>query len=491
MAPATATPGHLVESHLFIVLGATSDLLRRKLLPALYHLRSEGLLKCRFRLLGVSRQAELDDTAFRTLAREALMEAGLFQEGTAAAWCDDCLYFQSLGAGGREDYQALAHRLRALEQEHRLPGHRVWYLALPPTAFERAITGLGEAGLHQGPGWTRLVVEKPFGQDLATARQLNAQVHRYFEESQVYRIDHYLGKETVQNLLIFRFANAIFEPLWHRNLVKSVQITVAESLGVEQRAGYYDQVGAVRDMMQNHLTQLLTLTAMEAPVAFDAEAIRNEKARVLRAIAPLRSEQATFGQYAPGAINGREVPGYRQEPGVAPDSRTETFAALKLYIDNWRWQGVPFYLLTGKRLPSRFTQIAVTFQCPPVWVFQPHSFTCDANVLVLTLQPDEGFDLRFQVKAPGEPLSLKSQRLRYRYAEAFAPLPDAYETLLLDIMAGDQTLFVRADEVEWAWRLFDRLVNDPPPTLFYSAGTWGPPAAERFLEWPDPTVLYQ
>jgi glucose-6-phosphate 1-dehydrogenase len=484
---------HRVDPHIFVVLGATSDLMRRKLLPAIYHLRHKGAVTQPLFLLGCSRKKDLGDEGFRTLAQEALVQAGVPPQGPSSPWCDECLYFQTLEPGSPEDYQALAARLRALEQKLHLPGNRVFYLALPPTSFADAIRGLGQAGLNQGPGWTRLVVEKPFGRNLNTAQELNELIHRHFDEAQVYRIDHYLGKETVQNLLIFRFANAIFEPLWHRNLVKSVQITVAENLRVGARAGgYYDQAGALRDMVQNHLTQLLTLTAMEVPVAFEADAIRSEKAKVLRAINPVQPANVVYGQYGPGQIGQEEVPGYRQEPGVPADSATETFVALKLNIDNWRWHGVPFYLITGKCLPSRVTQIAVTFHCPPVSVLQPFSLGgCNPNVLVLTVQPDEGFDLHFEVKTPGEPLALETQRLRYRYAEAFAPLADAYETLILDIMAGDQTLFVRADEVEWAWRLYARVLEEPPQTLFYPAGTWGPPAAEGFMEWPDPTLLHR
>jgi glucose-6-phosphate 1-dehydrogenase len=483
---------HHVDPHLFVVLGATSDLMRRKLLPALYRLRAGGTVPAPLIILGTSRQKDLTDKDFRTLVSEALAADGPLPDA-AGRWCRDCLYFQGLGAGTPEDFQVLAERIRTLEQEYQLSGNRVFYLALPPTAYMASIAGLGQAGLNQGPGWTRLVVEKPFGRDLASATSLNEQIHRYFDESQVYRIDHYLGKETVQNLLVFRFANAIFEPLWHRNLVKSVQITVAESLGVEGRAGYYDQAGALRDMVQNHLTQLLTLTAMEAPVAFDAESIRTEKAKVLRAIPPVPPEHVVFGQYARGTVDGQEAPGYRQEAGVSPDSATETFVALKLSIENWRWEGVPFYLVTGKRLPRRFTQIAVTFRCPPVWVFEPHhAGICSPNVMVFTVQPDEGFDLHFEVKAPGEPLQLKTKSLRYRYAEGFAPLADAYETLLLDIMAGDQTLFVRADEVEWAWRIYAPALNPPAAAVRpYAAGTWGPPGAERCMEWPDPTLLYR
>jgi glucose-6-phosphate 1-dehydrogenase len=488
----TTIADHHVDPHLLVVLGATSDLMRRKLLPAIYRLLAGGAVCGPLIILGAARQAGLTDEGFRDLTAKALAEQGVPPDA-AGTWCAKCLYFQSLGAGTPEDFQALAARVQTLEQEHHLPGNRVFYLALPPTAFQASIAGLGESGLNRTPGWTRLVVEKPFGKDLTSAMALNEQIHRYFDESQVYRIDHYLGKETVRNLLVFRFANAIFEPLWHRNLVKSIQITVAESLGVGSRAGYYDHAGALRDMVQNHLTQLLTLTAMEVPVAFDAESIRTEKAKILRAIPPVMPEDVIYGQYTRGAINGLAAPGYREEPGVSPDSSTETFVAMKLHIENWRWQGVPFYLVTGKRLPTRLTQIAVTFRCPPVWVFDPHYVgTCSPNVMVFTVQPDEGFDLHFEVKAPGEPLQFKTKSLRYRYAEGFAPLPEAYETLLLDIMAGDQTLFVRADEVEWAWRLYARAL-DPPPAVVqpYPAGAWGPHAAESFMEWPDPTLLYR
>jgi glucose-6-phosphate 1-dehydrogenase len=481
-----------VEPHLFVVLGATSDLMRRKLLPALYKLRAAGISPTPMIILGVSRQTGLTDDDFRALAREALKSVEPPSE-LAAHWCNRCLFFQGVGAGSPEDFRALAARVQALEQEHHLSGNRVFYLALPPQAYMPTIAGLGQAGLNQAPGWIRLVVEKPFGKDLDSAIILNQQIHRYFDESQIYRIDHYLGKETVQNLLIFRFANAIFEPLWHRNLVRSVQITVAESLGVEARAGYYDQTGALRDMVQNHLTQLLTLTAMEVPVAFDAESIRAEKAKVLRAVGPVRPENVIYGQYTAGRLDNREVPGYREEPGVSPDSHTETFVGLKLFVENWRWEGVPFYLVTGKRLAQRFTQIAVTFRCPPVWVFEPHyKGTCSPNVLVFTVQPDEGFDLHFEVKTPGEPLRLKTKRLRYRYSEESVSLPEAYETLLLDIMIGDQTLFVRADEVEWAWRLYAPALDPPEEkVLSYPAGSWGPPERDRLLEWPEPALLYR
>lgn len=471
-----------LEPSLFVIFGATGDLTRRKLLPALYHLAERGQLERPYVILGVARKPAAGDAGFRAQARQALATAGLAADEVAQHWCDECLYYQPIGQGRKEDYRALAARITELEQAHRLPGNRTFYLALSPTAFPPTITGLAEAGLNQGPGWTRLVIEKPFGRDLESAGELNRLVHRHFHESQVYRIDHYLGKETVQNLLAFRFANALFEPLWNRDRVHSVEITVAESLGIENRAAYYEQAGALRDMVQNHLTQLLTLTAMEVPAAFEADAIRDEKVKVLRSIAPIRPQDVVYGQYQRGEIDGKQVPGYRDEPGVAPDSQTETFVALRLEIANWRWQGVPFYLRTGKRLPRRVSRIAVAFRCPPVTFFQPFN-TCaiHSNALVITLQPDEGFDLHIEVKAPGQPLTLQSHRLHFRYEEAFASLPGGYETLLLDVLAGDQTLFVRDDEVEASWRLYSPLLEARGPIHPYAAGTWGPPEAEQLL----------
>ena len=472
-----------VEPHIFVVFGGTGDLMQRSIIPALYELTKAGHLKNNCLILGTARNADLNDKTFRQMAREILSKISLKQKDISNSWCDDCLFYQSIGEEKEEDFAALGERIRQLEVKHNFPGNRIFYLATPPTAFPTTIELLGKAGLNKSRGWTRLVIEKPFGRDLESAQKLNKLIHRHFKETQIYRIDHYLGKETVQNLLVFRFANPIFESLWNRDRIQNVQITVAEDSGIGKRAGYFDHAGVLRDMIQNHLTQLLTLTAMEIPAKFDVESIRAEKIKVLKSIAPIKTNQVAFGQYVEGDINGKHVPGYLNEPGVAPDSTTETFVAMSLDIANWRWNGVPFFLRTGKRLPSRLTQIVINFRLPPVSVFDPLGGSdVKANSLVITLQPDEGFDLCFEMKALGEPLKIETQRLHFRYAEAFAPLPDAYQTLLLDIMSGDQTLFVSADEVEESWRLYTPIIEQKPPVYPYPAGTWGPPEANRLFE---------
>jgi glucose-6-phosphate 1-dehydrogenase len=357
----------------------------------------------------------------------------------------------------------------------------VFYLALPPGLFAEAIEGLGRAGLAAGPGWTRLVVEKPFGTDLASARGLNELVHHWFGESQVYRIDHYLGKETVQNLLVFRFTNPLFERAWNRDRVRCVEITVAEDLGIGTRAGFYDDAGALRDIVQNHLAQVLTLVAMDPPVRFAADDIRNKKVEVLRAITPVAPDEVVFGQYTAGTVGGEPVAGYRDEPGVDPESTTETAVAMRLGIDSWRWEGVPFYIRTGKRFPRRLTRIVVRFQEAPVCLFHGEPDDCHAepNILVITLQPEEGFDLLFDVKEPKEATGLRREALHFRYEDEFGPLPDAYETLLMDIIEGDQTLFVRGDETEASWRVFGPVIESRPPVHPYPAGTWGPEEARE------------
>ena len=463
-----------VEPHLFVIIGASGDLTKRKLLPALYEMITRQGLGDGCRILGVS-GSSLDDDSFRAQAREALEEAG-FSDDDLNTWCDRSLHYQK----ARGEYEEVADRIEALEEEYGLPGNRVIYLALPPQAFPATIEGLGRAKLDRSPGWTRLVIEKPFGRDLDSARDLNEIVHAYFAESQVYRIDHYLGKETVQNLLVFRFANALFENSWNRDRVKHIQITVAEDLGIGTRAGYYETAGALRDMVQNHLTQVFTLIAMEPPVSFEAQAIRDEKVKVLRSITKIDPDAVVFGRYTAGELDGEQVAGYHDEAGVTADSTTETFVALRLDVDNWRWQGVPFYLRTGKRLPRRLTQIVVTFREPPVYFFADSgSGQVHSNMLVITLQPDEGFQLFFDVKAPEDQLRLETRPFHFSYREAFGELPGAYETLIFDVLTGDQTLFVRGDEVEESWRLFTPLLGSHLELQPYEAGTWGPEASDR------------
>jgi glucose-6-phosphate 1-dehydrogenase len=475
-----------VDPHLFVVLGGTGDLMRRKLLPALYHVFRENKIECSL-IVACGVETDLDDHSFREIAAHALAEAGETAGPELSEWCRRYIVYQPVGAGEAKDYRALASRLESLKTDCAPPPNRIFYLALPPTVVPGAIRKLGDAGLNNSPGWTRVVVEKPFGHDLESASELNRVLHTCFRERQIYRIDHYLGKETVQNLLVFRFSNALFETVWNRDRIEQVEITVAETLGVEHRAGYYEQAGALRDMVQNHLTQLLTITAMELPAAFDPEAIRYEKAKVLAAIQPIGPGDVVFGQYTRGAIDGVAVPGYREEPGVAPDSKTETFAALRLRVDNWRWQGVPFYLRTGKRLARRSSQVVVTFNTPPLSVFkrQDPSGVIHPNVLTITLQPDEGFDLDFDVKAPGQEIRVLKQRLHFRYSEAFAPLPAAYHTLLLDVMIGDPTLFVSSRWVEASWGLYTPVLEAPPPLHPYAAGSWGPKEADQLLAGGD------
>jgi glucose-6-phosphate 1-dehydrogenase len=463
------------ERPLFIVFGATGDLMQRKLLPAIFGLNDGKFHPTGAWVLGVARQA-LDDDGYRALALKALKEHPSPKEAAATQWAKDHLFYQSIGKSGPAEFRQLLARVKKLERSEKLSGDRVLYLAMPLAAIEPTIDGIGSVGLHlPDKGWTRIVLEKPFGEDLESSIQLNAKLHEYFDEKQVFRIDHYLGKETVQNLMVLRFSNFLFESVWNRDRVERVEITVAEELGVEQRAAYYEESGALRDMVQNHLTQLMTLMAMEVPPSPDAEAIRNEKVKVLKAIPAVDPKDAVFGQYRAGRIEGHPVIGYREEEGVSPKSRTDTFVALKLEIDNWKWHGVPFFLRTGKRLPRQVSQILVRFRRPPVAFFHPfHEGLIPGDELIITVQPNAGFDLVFNVKQPGHGIKLKTERMHFRYSEAFASLPDDYQTLLLDVLRGDPTLFVRADEVEESWRLYDRLLKHPPAVQGYPAGAWGP-----------------
>ncbi len=462
--------------HTFLLLGGTGDLTRRKLLPALYKLHHSGALASEHCIVAVSRDQEMSDESFRAWSAAALEAAGIDPE---PSWCSHCLHHIAVTDDG--GYASLAATVRRLEGDSEA-ANRVFYMAVPPRAFGPATDALASERLHQTDGWARLVVEKPFGEDLESAVALNHRLHRHFSEEQIYRIDHYLGKETVQNLLVFRFANAMFESLWNRSHIDNVQITVAETVGVGGRSGYYDGVGALRDMVQNHLAQLMTLTAMEIPAAYDASAVRHEKVKVLRAVREIQPDDVIFGQYTAGEVNGQQVPAYRDEEGNPVDSRTETYVALGLKIDNWRWQGVPFYLRTGKRMAQRTTQIAVTFKRPPISLFKDLSWReIDHDVLLITLQPNEGFSLFFDLKRPGEPLQIEKMPLEFRYEEAFGELPDAYTTLLVDILSGDQTLFVHADEVEASWRLLTPLLDRNIQAHTYAAGSWGPREADRLV----------
>ncbi|MFO8011578.1 MAG: glucose-6-phosphate dehydrogenase [Dehalococcoidia bacterium] len=467
-----------VEPHLFVIFGSLGDLTRRKLLPAVYNLSAHGRMGEEHIILGVDVADEYDDDTYRAWVKESLQSSGLpINDEDASYWCDCRIHYQSIGSGDMSDYESLASRLAEVESEHELPPNHVFYLALPLEAVSHVVEGLGKANLNNSSGWTRLVLEKPFGRDLASARVLNSRVHRFFDESQIYRIDHYLGKETVQNLLAFRFANAFIEHLWNREHIESIQITVAEDAGVEHRAGYYDRAGAIRDMIQNHLTQLLCLIAMEIPAAFDARSLRYEKLKVLRQVTPVQKEDVVLGQYTRGMINGEEVAGYQEEAGISRDSHTEAFAAMKLEVANWRWKGTPFYLRTGKRLAERRSQVVVFFERAPVSIFHPFHYSRDIkpNILVLTIQPDEGIDLRIQVKSVGDPFELTTQQLKFRYTEAFGNLPDAYETLLVNVVAGDQTLFVCNNQVETSWQIYDNVMSqESVPVHSYPAGAWGP-----------------
>ena len=479
MSRAGATPAALtveIEPHLLVLFGGTGDLAKRKLIPALYSLMRRRDFSDTTRVLAVA-SSSLTDEEYRQQARDALVDSGVDPD-QAAGWCASIISYQSITEG----FDALRARILSMEDEAGLPGNRAFYLAVPPSVFDDTLEGLSSEGLHESKGWTRVVVEKPFGTDAGSAELLNSVLHRSFDESQIYRIDHYLAKETVQNILVFRFANPIFESSWNRDRIDSIEITVAETLGLEGRAGYFDRAGVIRDIVQNHLFQVMALMAMEPPVRLDSGSIRDEKVKVLKSIQPIRLHDVVRGRYTAGSIAGEPVPGYLEEDGIPADSTTETFAALRIDIDNWRWRGVPFYLRAGKRLAERSTQVVVRFKRPPVYLFDGEgACRVHANVMYITLQPDEGFDLRFDVKIPGEGMQLEPQSLSFRYADVFGDLPDAYETLIVDFLTGDQTLFVRADEAEEAWRILDPVVAQSGQPVEYPAGSWGPAEADELI----------
>jgi glucose-6-phosphate 1-dehydrogenase len=481
-----------------VIFGASGDLTRRKLIPALYALALEHRLPAGFTVLGVARRATSDE-AFRAEMRDAVARFGRTGPPSDAEWTAfaEGLFYHDLEAYGDPQARArTAARLRQLDHERGTRGNYLFYLATPPSAFPSIVAALGGGGVArppEGPGaWRRLVLEKPIGRDLASARELNRVVAEWFQESQVYRIDHYLGKETVQNILVFRFANAIFEPVWNRAHVDHVQITAAEALGVEERGAYYEEAGALRDMVQNHMLQLLCMVAMEPPVTFAGEHVRDEKTKVLRAVQPIRPEDvdrvAVRAQYDRGAILGQPVPGYREEAGVAAGSITETYAAVRLTLGNWRWAGVPFYLRSGKRLGRRVTEIAIQFRRPPQLVFGARTGDLAPNGLVLRIQPDEGIALRFTAKLPVQDFELRPVTMDFRYGSSFGiATPEAYERLLLDAMRGDPTLFARDDWVEAAWQVLAPIQaawarGGSGKLPGYEAGSWGPREADELLE---------
>jgi glucose-6-phosphate 1-dehydrogenase len=480
-----------------VIFGASGDLTHRKLIPALFDLFQAGLLSKNFAVLGFSR-SPLTNEDFRRTAREGLDSYAGNGAVKDRAWeqFSKSLHYMSGQFDDPASYATLAERLGKIDAAHGTEGNRVFYLATPPELFKVITAQLGAAKLHQRrrePGFVRIVIEKPFGVNLETAHQLNYAIQSVFRESQVFRIDHYLGKETVQNILAFRLANGIFEPIWNRNFVDHVQLTVAETVGVERRGGYYDEIGAFRDVVENHMLQLLSIVGMEPPVVFEAEPVRDEKLKVIKALRRIPPEQTgeytLRGQYAAGTVDGKPGSSYRGEEKVAPDSWTETFVVMRLQIDNWRWAGTPFYLRHGKRLPKRATEIAIQFKRAPQMFF-PGEDRLEPNVLAMRIQPDEGISLRFGAKRPGPTMQLQEVDMNFHYGSSFGPnavdSSDAYERLLLDAMLGDRTLFTRADEVEQAWKWAEDILEGwkerPNNVQFYPAGTWGPAWADAFIE---------
>jgi glucose-6-phosphate 1-dehydrogenase len=478
-----------------VIFGASGDLTKRKLIPALMNLETGGLLSEHFAVIANARADQTDESFRKKLIEEVreFVPADVYDR--VKTWIGERVFYVRGEFGDDGMYRRLDETLKRVDDQISARGNALFYLATPPDYFIEIVQRLGEAGLlKEDPEkfWRRVIIEKPFGHDLESARTLNREIGRVLSESQIYRIDHYLGKETVQNLMVFRFANGIFEPVWNRRYVDHVQITVAETVGVEGRGNYYESAGALRDMVQNHLFQVLALTALEPPTSFEADAVRDERVKALRAMRPFSRKciecDVVRGQYVAGEINGQRVPAYREEPNVAPDSRTETFVAMRLYLDDWRWADVPFYLRTGKRLPKRVSEIAIQFKKAPLVLFRGScQEQMEPNLLIVRIQPDEGIALRFQAKVPGPDVTLGTVRMDFKYADYFGSKPSTgYETLLYDCMTGDSTLFHRADIIETGWKLVTPILeeweqNPHKPIPTYSAGSWGPKEADELL----------
>ncbi len=485
------------DSCVMVIFGASGDLTKRKLIPAIFELARQGLLPAGFTIVGVGRTA-MDDDSFRTYMCDAMREFGDLQVSESTLWDAFAkgLYYLAVDSSIAHEFERLREELHKLDDGRKAGGNFLFYLATPPNMYSPIVKHLGSSHLNKprtSSGWVRIIIEKPFGIDLASARKLNVEVLEVFSEEQVYRIDHYLGKETVQNLLVFRFANGIFEPIWNRNYIDHIQITAAETVGVENRASYYEEAGTMRDMIQNHMLQLLALTAMEPPVLFDAQQVRDEKQKVFQAIRHIASEEvhrySVRGQYASGTVNGKAVPGYKTEKGVSPTSVTETYVALKFTVENWRWAGIPFYVRSGKRLPKRVTEIAVQFKKTPHHLFRTLSADHqDHNNIVIRVQPDEGISLKFSSKVPGSAMRMRPVTMDFRYGSSFGGrLADAYTRLILDCMLGDATLYARGDSVDVAWSLITPIhegwKSNPQSRVYeYPAGSWGPKEADEMLQ---------
>jgi glucose-6-phosphate 1-dehydrogenase len=491
-------------SQMLIIFGASGDLTARKLIPALFHLHCDGHLPKNFLVLGVSRSSFSDENyRDKVVYNSSYLQGDIEARGAEKAKAfAERLFYHDLGATYEASYVALSSRIKTLNEQYSTGDNYIFYLSTPPNIYEVIAKNLSEQGLtHQDNGWKRLIVEKPFGYDLASAKQLNDNLHQFFSEDQIFRIDHYLGKETVQNLLVTRFANSIFEPLWNRNYIQHIEVTSAESVGVEKRGGYYDGAGALRDMFQNHLLQIVSLVVMEPPISADAESIRNEKVKALKSIRIMRepeilAENTIRGQYLASEIDGKKVRGYREEEGVDPESTTETYVAIKFFVDNWRWKDVPFYVRTAKRMPTKVTEVVIHFKPPHHKIFTEAGMFNKDNKIIIRIQPDEGILIKFGVKVPGQGFKVERANLDFYYDSLIENnLMAAYERLLLDAMQGDATLYARADEVEAAWEFVDPILeywktSKDAMIYGYSAGVWGPQNADDLLEgentWRNP-----